>query len=40
MMEFLEFAFRSVWHFVGVWILAAVVLSGVAAIVSAFRGGC
>lgn len=36
-MEFLEFTFRSGWHFAGVFVLIWLVLQGIAIIVAAIR---
>lgn len=37
LMDFLHFTFDGFWHFVGVWLLIAVVFGGAANVVQAFR---
>lgn len=39
MMEFLDFTFRSFWHFAGVLFLICAVLNGLAGIAAAIRSG-
>lgn len=36
-MELLKFIFQSFWHFLGAWILVAVIMAGFASIIRAFR---
>lgn len=36
-MQFLEFTFQNLWHFVGIWLLLAVMFIGTANVVRAFK---